>query len=156
MINEKEFGIVEMLSNEEVDSSCNRESLTQWTDLSPFDTLDHYTEERVLWGKNTKSLALRNMICLSPPLLLHEAIDAVVQTYWWPSVWCRQPHYTPKYSVIHTETSEEHCLTTSIVGRLLICTNNVSYIFYTIFSLPFSSYLEKFEPRHIKLLEAVS
>ena len=39
-------------------------------------------------------------------------VDAVVQTYWWPSVWCRQPHYTPKYSVIHTETSEEHCLTT--------------------------------------------
>ena len=77
------------------------------------------------------------MICLSPLLLLTRqlCVDAVVQTYWWPSVWCRQPHYTPKYSVIHTETSEEHCLTTSIVGRLLICTNNVSYIFYTIFSL---------------------
>ena len=66
-----------MLSNEEVDSSCNRESLTQWTDLSPFDTLAHYTEERVLLGKNAKSSAdsaLKVLICLSPPLLLHEAI----------------------------------------------------------------------------------
>ena len=63
-----------MLSNEEGDSSCNRESLTQWTDLSPFDTLDHYTEERVLLGKNAKSSALKVMICLSVPLLLHEAI----------------------------------------------------------------------------------
>ena len=75
MINEKEFGIVETLDgNEEGDSSCNRERLTQWTDLSPFDTLDHYTEERVLLRKNTKSLALKVMICLSPLLLLHEAI----------------------------------------------------------------------------------
>ena len=76
MINEKEFGIVEMLDgSEEGDSSCNRESLTQCTDLSPFDTLDHYTEERVLLRKNTKSSVLKVMICLSvPPLLLHEAI----------------------------------------------------------------------------------
>ena len=59
MINEKEFGIVEMLDGtEEGDSSCNRESLAQWTDLSPFHTLDHYTEERVLLRKNTKSSVL--------------------------------------------------------------------------------------------------
>ena len=38
-------------------------------------TLDHYTEERVLLRKNTKSSVLKVMICLSvPPLLLHEAI----------------------------------------------------------------------------------
>ena len=62
MINEKEFRIVEMLSgnNEEVDSSCDHEILTQWTDLSPFDTLDHYTEERVLLEKKHKIICTKS------------------------------------------------------------------------------------------------
>ena len=40
---------------------------------------------------------------------------AVVQTYWWPSVWCRQPHYTPKYSVIHTKIPPTYPVNISFV-----------------------------------------